>query len=296
MTGSSTSLLVRLTPAVFVLLWSTGYIGARMGAPWSEPLSFLSIRFGIVVLVMLALVVVGRAPLPGVRQGFHAVVSGMLLHGFYLGGVFWAIDRGMPAGVAALIVGLQPLLTALAAGPILGERVEPKMWFGLLVGLVGVSLVLAPKLDVVGAGISVGTVVPVLIGTASITLGTIYQKRFATGVDLRTGSVLQYSGALLVVGLGALVFESFQITWSAEFLFALGWLVFVLSIGAITLLMMLIRWGAVSRIASLFYLVPVITALIAWGLFGETLTLVQVFGMAVTAGAVAVTSRGGAKA
>ncbi|PLX38497.1 MAG: hypothetical protein C0606_09875 [Hyphomicrobiales bacterium] len=292
MTDPTSSLLSRLVPVVFVLLWSTGYIGARMGAPWSEPLSFLTVRFGIVVILMAIVAAVLRAPWPQSRAAaFHAVVVGVLVHGCYLGGVFWGIDRGMPAGVAALIVGLQPLLTAFAAGPVLGEKIGAKEWIGLAIGLVGVSLVLAPKLNVADAGISVGTIVPVLIGTVSITLGTLYQKRFATGIDLRTGAVLQYVGGVSVVGIGALIFENFEITWTTEFIIALAWLVLVLSIGAITLLMMLIRKGAVSRVASLFYLVPVLTALVAWGLFGETLNWIQIAGMAVTTVAVAVVAR-----
>lgn len=296
MSGPFDTLLMRLMPIVFVILWATGYIGARMGTPWAEPFTFLAIRFLIAAGLMLLLALFLRAPWPGRTLAAHSFVAGMLLHGLYLGGVFWAIDRGMPAGVAALIVGLQPLLTALVAGPMLGERVDPKMWIGLVVGLVGVSLVLAPKLNVIGEGITVTTLTSILIGTVAITLGTIYQKRFATGVDLSAGAVWQYLGAFSVVGFGAVVSEHFEVTWTGAFIFALAWLVLVLSLGAVSLLMILIRKGAVSSIASLFYLVPAITALIAWGLFGETLTLVQILGMVVTGAAVAVTARGPAKA
>lgn len=291
MSDRSSTGLTLLAPSLFVLLWSTGYIGARLGAPHSEPLSFLTVRFAIAAGLLAAIAVIARAKWPDARSALHAFVVGVLIHGFYLGGVFWAIDRGMPAGVAALIVGLQPVLTALAAGPALGERITPKHWMGLAIGLVGVALVLAPKLDVADAGITIATIVPTVIGTVAITIGTVYQKRFATGTDLMTGGVFQYVGALAVVGIGALAHENFEITWTGEFIIALVWLILALSIGAITLLMLLIRAGAVSRIASLFYLVPAMTALIAFFLFGETLNWIQLSGMAVTAIAVALVAR-----
>lgn len=291
MSDRSSTGLKLLAPSLFVLLWSTGYIGARLGAPHSEPLSFLTVRFAIAAGLLAAIAVIARAKWPDARSALHAFVVGVLIHGFYLGGVFWAIDRGMPAGVAALIVGLQPVLTALAAGPALGERITPKHWMGLAIGLVGVALVLAPKLDVADAGITIATIVPTVIGTVAITIGTVYQKRFATGTDLMTGGVFQYVGALAVVGIGALAHENFEITWTGEFIIALVWLILALSIGAITLLMLLIRAGAVSRIASLFYLVPAMTALIAFFLFGETLNWIQLSGMAVTAVAVALVAR-----
>lgn len=283
--------LTVLAPALFVLLWSTGYIGARLGTPYSEPLTFLAVRFIFAVALLIVVAMIARATWPDMRTAGHSVIVGALIHGVYLGGVFWAIDRGMPAGVAALIVGLQPVLTAFAAGPVLGESVTPKHWLGLLIGLVGVGLVIWPKLDVANEGITLATITPTLIGTVAITLGTIYQKRYSTGTDLLTGGVWQYVGAVAVVGLGALLFESFQITWTGEFIFALAWLVLVLSIGAMLLLMVLIRAGAISKVASLFYLVPAATALSAWFLFGETLTVMQLAGMAVTAFAVALVAR-----
>ncbi|MCW2309863.1 DMT family transporter [Rhodobium gokarnense] len=293
MSDRSPPLFAALAPAVFVLLWSTGYIGSRMGAPYAEPLTFLLIRFSIVTVLMAGLALAFRAPWPNRRGALHAVIAGILIHGLYLGGVFWAIDGGMPAGVAALIVGLQPVLTAIAAGPLLGEQVGLRHWIGLGVGLVGLGLVLGPKLDITDSGISLATIGPAVFATAAITLGTIYQKRFATATSLLAGGVYQYLGAGVVVGLGALMVEDFEIVWSGEFVFAMAWLVLVLSIGGVTLLMMLIRAGAVSRVASLFYLVPALTALIAWLLFGETLTLVQLLGMAITGLAIALVARSG---
>ena len=283
--------MTRLAPVLFVLLWSTGFIGARMGAPYSEPLTFLSIRFALVLALMAAILAVRRTPLPGAAIAGHCIVVGILIHGIYLGGVFWSIDRGLPAGIAALIAGLQPLLTAIIAGTFLDERIGPRHWAGLIVGVAGLILVLAPKLNVADQGIDLITVTPTIVATIALTVGTIYQKRFAGNVDLFAGGMLQYVGAALVVGLGALFLENFEITWTGEFVFALAWLILVLSIGAVSLLMLLIRAGAVSRVASLFYLVPAATTLIAWALFGETLNAVQLAGMAIIALAVALVAR-----
>ena len=288
---SATSLLPRLAPGIFVLLWSTGFIGAKLGAPHAEPFSFLFIRFVIVAVLLATIAVIGRTRWPRGRAALDSVIAGALLHGVYLGGVFWAIDRGMPAGVSALVVGLQPLATAFLVSPILGETITLRHWAGLVVGLFGLALVLLPRLDVAGAGINMATIGATTIAMLGITFGTIYQKRFATGAPLLTGGVFQYLGALVLVGLAALLLESFTIEWNGEFVFALGWLVVVLSIGAISLLMILIREGAVSRVAMLVYLVPAVSALIAYFLFGETLTLVQLVGMAVTMIAVALTNR-----
>lgn len=291
MIDSPSKRLAVLAPTLFVLLWSTGFIGARLGTPYSEPLSFLTVRFAIAVGLLAAAAVIMRVNWPRRADMVHAAIVGILIHGLYLGGVFWAIDRGMPAGVAALIVGLQPVLTALGAGPALGEKINAKHWLGLLIGLVGVILVLAPKFDMANQGITMATIVPTVVATIAITAGTIYQKRFATGMDLLAGAVFQYIGGLAVALAGALAFESFTISWTGEFIFALAWLVVVLSFGATTLLMLLIRAGAISRVASLFYLVPAVTALIGYLLFGETLTMVQISGMAVAAVAVALVAR-----
>ena len=293
MSDRSPPLFAAFAPGVFVLLWSTGYIGSRMGAPYAEPLTFLLIRFSVVTVLMAGMALAFGASWPSRQGALHSAIAGVLIHGLYLGGVFWAIDRGMPAGIAALIVGLQPVLTAIAAGPLLGEHVGLRHWIGLGVGLVGLGLVLGPKLDITDSGISLGTIGPAVFSTAAITLGTIYQKRFATATSLLTGGVYQYLAAGVVVGLGALMVEDFKVVWSGEFVFALAWLVLVLSIGGVTLLMMMIRAGAVSRVASLFYLVPALTALIAWLLFGETLTYIQLIGMAITGFAIALVARSG---
>lgn len=277
-------------PALFVVLWSTGFIGARLGLPHAGPLTFLALRYGLAA-ALLALVAVGtRAPWPRrwAELG-HYATAGLLVHAVYLGGVFVGISLGVEAGVSALIVGLQPLLTAALAGVLIGERVAPRRWAGLSLGLLGVALVLARKLGQ-GPGDALGSLacVAALLG---ITAGTLYQKRFCAGMDLRTGGAVQFAAAALATAPLALLFEDTRIDWSGEFVFALLWLVLVLSLGAVSLLYVLIRRGAAAQVASLFFLVPPCTALIAWPLFGETLGPVALAGMALTAAGVALASR-----
>lgn len=273
-----------LYPLLFVALWSTGFIGAKFGLPYVEPLTFLTVRYAAVLVLMGLVVWHTRAPWPAtLRECGHIAVTGVLVHAVYLGGVFIAIGHGLPAGVAALVVGLQPLLTALGAGWMLRERVRPAQWAGLAAGFAGVALVVAHK---AAAGASVTTLwtllFPVLLALLAITAGTLYQKRYCPSFDLRTGSLIQFLPSLVLTGLAAAATETMQITWTASFVFALGWLVLVLSLGAVTLLNVLIRSGSAVNVASLFYLVPPCTALVAWALFGETLTGLALVGMALT--------------
>lgn len=289
--GSNAGGWISLAPALFVLLWSTGFIGAKLGAPYAEPFTFLSLRFAIAA-VLFAIIAVGfRVSWPGRLEALHSVVVGILVHGLYLGPVFWAIDHGMSAGVTALIIGLQPLITAILAGLMLGEELALRHWLGLSLGLAGLVLVLGPKLDLAGSGITLFSIGIVAAGVLSITLGTLYQKRHSAASDLRTGGACQYLGAFAVCAAGALLLEQGHVEWTGEFVFALGWLVLVLSLGAVLLLMVLIRHGAVSQVATLFYLVAPVTALIGWLIFGETLTPLQLFGMAVTVAGVAIAGR-----
>lgn len=280
-----------LVPAVFVLLWSTGFIGARLGMPHAEPLTFLALRFAVVGVLLGAVCLLARAPWPrSAREYGHLAVSGLLVQAGYLGGVFSAIDLGLSAGAAALIVGLQPLATACIAGPVLGERIGRLQWLGFALGLAGVLMVLGPRANATGATLaSVGFAT---VALASITAGTVYQKRFASGMDLRTGSLVQFTAAALLLVPIALLTESRQVDWTGEFLFALGWLSVVLSLGAITLLNLLIRRGAASQVASLFYLTPGVTALVAWMVFGETLAPSGIAGMVVAAIGVALVNAG----
>jgi drug/metabolite transporter (DMT)-like permease len=282
-------MLARFAPFLFVLLWSTGFIGAKLGLPHAAPLAFLLIRYLLVITLMTSLALLLRAPWPNTRrQWLHIGVSGLLVHAVYLGGVFMAIGAGLPAGVTSLVVGLQPLLTATVAGWLLGEAILPRQWLGLLLGFVGVTLVLSGKL---GADFALDALWPALAALIGITAGTLYQKRFCPHFDWRTGSVAQFLPTALVTGAIVTVQGSFRVDWTHEFIFALGWLVLVLSIGAISLLNWLIRHGSAVNVASLFYLTPPTTALLAWLLFDETLTGIALAGMALAVWGVYLSRR-----
>ncbi len=279
--------LLKIIPGFFVLLWSTGFIGAKLGLPYAEPLTFLLVRFAVVIALLLAMALALARPWPRhPRQYLHMAVAGTLLHGGYLSGVFCAIGQGMSAGVVALIVGVQPLLTALLGGMLVGERVSRRQWLGLVLGFGGVALVVWQKLDWTGLGLA--SLAFAVLALLSITLGTLYQKRFCPDLDLWTGSVVQFTAAAAVVLPFALLFETMDIRWTGSFLFALGWLVLVLSIGAISLLHILIRRGAATRVSALFYLTPPTTAVMAFLVVGERLSPLAMLGMAVTAAGVAL--------
>ena len=283
------TLAQRMMPLLFVLLWSTGFVGAKFGLPYAGPLTFLSTRYVLVIVLMVMLALAMRAPWPkSPREAMHIGITGVLVQALYLGGVFVAIDRGLPAGVTALVVGMQPLLTALGAGFLLGERVSIRQWGGLALGFFGVSLVVSNKIAVDGmAPDELGTMLaPALLALIGITVGALYQKRFCPRFDLRTGSIVQFVPTLILTALIANQTESMEITWSGEFVFALLWLVVVLSLGAISLLNLLIRSGSAVNVASLFYLTPPTTALIAWAMFGETLSGLALAGMIVAVAGV----------
>lgn len=296
-TPTAASLGLAAMPVVFVLLWSTGFIGAKFGLPYAEPFTFLFVRFVLTLALLLPLVLLMRISWPrDAKLWAHIGVSGLLVHGAYLGGVFYGIYLGMPAGLASLLVGLQPLLTAACAGPLLNERLTTRQWLGLGLGLLGITLVLGSKLELgesLFQGFGLGALFSVLAALAGISLGTLYQKRFCTTMPLLSGAVIQYVAAGLLLGLGALLFETRQIDWTPTFILTLGWLVLILSIAAILLLMALIKRGEASRVASLFYLVPPVTALQAWWLFDERLPLLGLGGMAVAIiGVVLVVHKG----
>jgi drug/metabolite transporter (DMT)-like permease len=279
-------------PWVFVALWSTGFIGAKFGLPYAEPLTFLLIRYVLLVMILLPVALLGRITWPSWRLAGHIAVAGVLVHGIYLGGVFLAIAHGLSAGLASLVVGLQPLLTAVVVGPLLGERVAMRQWFGLLLGLVGVGLVVGEKLFLADSvGFSAVGIVLAAGSLLGMSLGTVYQKRYCGGMELRSGTVIQYIASAVPTAIGAYFMETMQVTWSGEFIFALLWLVLVLSIGAISLLMVMIKRGAVARVASFFYMVPPVTALVAWALFDERLGLMALTGMAIAVGGVALVVR-----
>ena len=231
------------TPA-FILIWSTGFIIARYGMPYSEPMTFLAIRFGVVVLCMIPIVLWLKAPWPRGRQIWHIAIAGALFQFGYLGGVWAAVKLGMPAGLAALIIGLQPILTGLLAS-FVSERVTPRQWLGLILGLTGVALVLITNIRL--EGLSLTSILLAFAGMFAITSGTLYQKRFCPTFDLRTGSV-----------------------------------VLAISIGAMSLWFILLRRGDATKVSSMMYLVPPCTAIMAWILFDEPLTPTVLMGIFIT--------------
>ena len=278
----------RLAPALFVFLWATGFLVARYGMPHAPPLAFLSVRFALALAVLLGMALAARAAWPSRAQTRHLAVSGLLIQAGYLSGVWCAVRLGMPAGVSALIVNLQPLLTA-AAGPWLGERVTARQWAGLGLGFAGVALVVTDKMS--AQGVSPVTVGLSVFALLSITAGTVYQKKFCASFDLRTGSAIQYAASLAVVLPLALAIEQWHFDWNAELVFAMGWSVLALSVGAIFLMFTLIRQGAATRVASLFYLVPLVTVALAWVLFGERFAAPAAAGLVITSVGVAIAQR-----
>ncbi|MCS3450256.1 MULTISPECIES: DMT family transporter [Bradyrhizobium] len=278
----------RLASAIFVVLWSTGFIGTKYVINNAEPLTYLAIRMAFVVVVMAVIAAIARPNWPDRTGIFHSAVAGVLVHGFYLGGTAIAIAHSVPAGLSALIPGLQPILTSTIANRWLGERVTPLQWGGLVLGLAGVVLILhnRPMTGEAGWGwLASG------VSLISITLGTLYQRRYCNRIDWRAGNLVQYIAVTIFFGIGAFVFETNVVHWTGEFVLALAWLVFALSIGSIGLLYWLIRHHAATSVASLFYLVPAVTALMAYILFDERLDHVAIAGMAACAAAVLLVNR-----
>ncbi len=278
----------RAAPGIFVVLWSTGFVATKYVLNSAEPLTYLAIRMACVVGLMAIIVAIARPKWPD-RSGIgHSIVAGLLVHGFYLGGTAVAISHSIPAGLSALIPGLQPILTSTLANRWLGERVTPLQWAGLLLGLAGVVLILhnRPMSGEAGWGwLASG------VSLVSITLGTLYQRRYCNAIDWRAGNLVQYIAVTVFFGLGAWLFENNVVHWTTEFILALSWLAVVLSIGSIGLLYWLIRRSAATSVASLFYLVPAVTALMAYVLFGEKLDVVAIAGMTACAAAVFLVNR-----
>jgi drug/metabolite transporter (DMT)-like permease len=289
----SRSALLRAMPWVFVVIWSTGFIVARFGMPHSPPFKFLAMRYALSVLCFGAWVALVRAAWPRDRaQWGHLAVTGVLMHAGYLGGVWAAVKAGIGAGTVALLVGLQPVLTAVwltaASRDSKHHAVTPLQWLGLLLGLGGLALVVWRKL---GAG----EVTPLNFGLAvvallSITTGTLYQKRHVAPCDVRTASTVQLAAALLV-SLPLALLEQEAVDWHPAFLGAMAWSVLALTLGGSSLLYLLIQRGAATQVTSLLYLVPPCTAVMAWLIFGESLTAMMMFGMVLTAIGVALVVR-----
>ena len=280
-----------LMPPLFVVLWASGFVVTRLGIRFAEPFTFLLYRFVIVTALMAVLAVATGAPWPRTwRFAGHIAVVGFFMQAVYLGGVYTAIARGIPAGISALIVGVQPIVTAAIVGPLLGERVRARQWLGLVLGFLGIGLVLWNKLS-----LDIGQLEGVAwnaVGLIGITVATLYQKRYCSTMDWRSGGVIQYGAAAVVTYAMTLIMgETGTIVWSRDIIIAYAWLVLVLSLGAVSLLGWLIRRGEASRVASMFYLVPPAAALGSWLLFGETLGPLALLGMAVTVVGVALVAR-----
>ncbi len=281
--------IASLVAPVFVVLWSTGFIGAKLGLPHAGPMTFLAIRFAAVSFLLSIWVILANADWLSWRQVRDQALIGGLLHFFYLGGVFVGISLGVEAGTTALIVGLQPVVTALIAYRFLDERLGSVQWAGMAIGLAGVILVVVRKLDA-GLGDPVG-VACCAFGLLGISIGSILQKSRAIDTPMRAGNSVQFATAAMCCTICALIFEDMTVEWAPAFMIALGWSVLPLSIGAITMLYILIKRGAASNVASLFFLVPPCTAVFAWWLFDEQLGLLEIAGMTAAAIGVLLVNR-----
>ncbi|HEY7576447.1 MAG TPA: DMT family transporter [Acetobacteraceae bacterium] len=286
-----TQALARVAPAIFVLLWATGFLVAKLGVPYAQPITILAMRFVLAALMMASVALLTGAPWPRSWQRIgHIAVIGVLLHAVYLGGCYIAIYGGMPAGMAALIVGFQPILTATLAGPVLGERTRPIQWIGIAIGFFGLMMVLWERV-VIDLSHPAALLFAIL-SLIGITSATIYQKRFCPSFDLRSGTAIQYCAASIVMVPATLVFGVGTVDWAPTFIFALAWLVIVLSGVSIALLTWMISRGAASKVASLFYLTPPIAAIGSYFWFGETLSTLALAGMAVIVFGLYLLNRG----
>ncbi len=274
-------------PGLFVFLWSTGFIGSKIVVQHAPPLTFLAIRMALAALVLLPLLFVFNSEWPRKASDyFHSALVGVMVHAIYLGGVFWAISLETGAGLAALIVGLQPLLTLCLAVVFLKEKAGPHKVAGILIGLFGFIVVVAERTT--SNELSMTGLILCIASLLGISAGTVYQKRITTGIDLLPGVFIQYIGAAIALIPLALLLEPLKINWNTEFILATAWLVLVLSIGAVLLLMLLIRTSDAGNVASLFYLVPPLTALEAFVLFDERLSPLAIGGLLLCVAGVAI--------
>jgi drug/metabolite transporter (DMT)-like permease len=286
---------VRVMPWVFVLIWSTGFIVARFGMPHAPPLKFLLVRFVLSILCFLPWILLARVPWPrSGRQWLHLAVTGALMHAGYLGGVWAAVKSGMGSGLSALIVGLQPVLTAIWLSQT-GTRVNARQWLGLALGFGGLLLVVSSKLGAGGEAHAFNLALAIF-ALLSITAGTLYQKRFVTSCDVRTANAVQLAAAAIVLWPLVLLLETEPMAWNVELVGAMAWSVLALTLGGSSLLYLLIQRGAAAAVSSLMYLVPPVTALLAWLLFSEPITAWILAGIALTAYGVSLVVRPAAAA
>jgi drug/metabolite transporter (DMT)-like permease len=274
-------ILERFAPALFVLLWSTGFVGAKYGLPYADPFVFLAVRVLIAAILLFALAKVMRMP---IRIGRSAVnrsgLIGFFLHACYLGGVFYSIAQGLPAGVAAVVTSLQPVLVSVLAVKVLGEKLRPPQVIGLFVGLLGVILVLGPSFD---AQIPMPAMLAIFIALIGSTTATLLQKKIGADIPLLSGTAYQYLFSGCVLGVIAIATQETSINWNLRFTAAFVWLLLVLSVGAILLLLWLLNSGSAAKVSSLFYLVPPATAVEAFVLFGEKVNTQGFLGIGITA-------------
>lgn len=287
--GGSSVAWVRATPVVFVLIWATGFIVARFGMPHAPPLSFLSVRYALSIVCFLTWIVWAKVAWPQSRRQFlHLSVTGILMHAGYLGGVWVAVKAGMGSGLSSLVVGFQPVLTAIWLAYSLRGHDQPgisrRQWLGLLLGFVGLLMVVWRKLtlDTPLDHVTPANMACALTALLSITVGTLYQKRYVKPCDVRTANTVQLLAAL-VVTLPLALMETEPMRWNNELAGAMAWSVLGLTLGGSSLLYMLIQRGAAASVTSLMYLVPPTTAMMAWLLFGETITVATLVGTALTA-------------
>ena len=273
--------LARFAPVLFVLLWSTGFVGAKYGLPYADPFIFLSVRVLIAGLILFAVAAVMKSPIAiGVSAISRSSLIGFFLHACYLGGVFYSISKGLPAGVAAVVTSLQPVLVSVLAVRVLGEQLKFKQVVGLLLGLIGVFLVLGPSFE---QDIPVSGVIGILVALIGSTAATLLQKKIGADVPLIAGTAYQYLASGFVLALAAIATGGTRIEWSGQFILAFVWLIAVLSVGAILLLLWLLNSGSAASVSSLLYLVPPATALEAFFLFGEKVNTQGFLGIGITA-------------
>lgn len=277
-------------PLLFIVMWSSGYVAGKAALPFVGPYTMIFLRFASAALVLLMVAVATRAPWPKAWKDVgHIAVVGLLIQAMQFSGLYTGINFGVSAGVSALIVGTMPIFVALGASVFLSERIKPHQWIGLLIGLAGVVLVVSEKFSFGEA--TVGGYIAILFALLGITLGTLYQKKFCTSMDLRTGGFIQLSVAATFAFVAAHTLEDLYFQVTPTFLFATSWMSLVNSIGAISVLYVMIRRGEASKVASLFYLIPGMTALMAFVILGETLQPLAMIGFAVTACGVYLNNR-----
>ena len=276
--------------ALFIFFWASGFVAAKFGLPYTEPFTFLTLRFLIALIILIPLAYIWGVRWPNTPTSLlHVVISGLLVQTTYLTGVFYGIYLGLSTGVMALIVGIQPLITGFLASSILSERVSGQQWVGLGLGFVGLGLVVSEKVDLSGQGM--WAILFALLALIGITIGTVYQKRFCSGIDVRAAVTIQNASSCVIICILAIFLEPLEIEWTIEFIFALTWSGVGLSVIALALYFFLVQRGAAAKVTSLIYLSPPTTAVMGWLMFDETFATLAMIGMAVAAAGVAMVNR-----